>query len=97
MRPEAWLMWVEATGHYLAADETLTRREAADEFLLMGLRLAEGIDLERFHAIAGFALSEDRIADLAAHGLMERTADGRLRATAAGFPLLDAIVADLAA
>jgi putative oxygen-independent coproporphyrinogen III oxidase len=97
LRPEAWLMRVEANGDGLAADEALTRSEAADEFLLMGLRLAEGIDLCRFRAIAGFALSERRIADLAAHGLVETTPDGRLRATAAGFPLLDAIVADLAA
>jgi oxygen-independent coproporphyrinogen-3 oxidase len=96
-RPEAWLMRVEANGHGLAADDTLTRSEAADEFLLMGLRLAEGIDLGRFRAIAGFALSERRVADLAAPGLVQTTADGRLRVTAAGFPLLDAIVADLAA
>lgn len=90
-------MRVEANGHGLADDEPLTRSETADEFLLMGLRLAEGIDLGRFRAIAGFPLNERRIADLAAHGLVETTADGRLRATAAGFPLLDAIVADLAA
>ena len=96
-RPEAWLMRVEANGHGLVADEALTRGEAADEFLLMGLRLAEGIDLGRFRAIAGFALSERHVADLAAHGLVEVTAERRLRATAAGFPLLDAIVADLAA
>jgi oxygen-independent coproporphyrinogen-3 oxidase len=96
-QPEAWLMGVEANGHGLAADEPLTRSETAEEFLLMGLRLAEGIELERFRALAGFPLSERRIADIAAHGLVERTADGRLRATAAGFPLLDAIVADLAA
>jgi hypothetical protein len=31
------------------------------------------------------------------HGLVETTPDGRLRVTAAGFPLLDSIVADLAA
>ena len=43
-RPESWLMRVEANGHGLVTDETLTRSEQADEFLLMGLRLAEGID-----------------------------------------------------
>ena len=35
--------------------------------------------------------------DTAMHGLVETTPHGRLRVTAAGFPLLDAIVADLAA
>src|SRR3954447_11436374 len=40
-RPEAWLMRVEALQHGIITDEVLTRSEVADEFLLMGLRLAE--------------------------------------------------------
>jgi putative oxygen-independent coproporphyrinogen III oxidase len=96
-RPEAWLMRVEATGTGVVTDEALSRVEAADEFLLMGLRLAEGIDLARFAALAGAPLAEKQIAELSTHGLVETTPDGRLRVTAAGFPLLDAIVADLAA
>ena len=75
----------------------LTREEIADEFLLMGLRLAEGIDMERFAAIAGRPLDPDRIAALREHGLIETTAAGRLRVSMAGFPVLDAVVADLAA
>ena len=43
-------MRVEALGHGLVIDETLTREEMADEFLLMGLRLAEGIDPARYDA-----------------------------------------------
>jgi putative oxygen-independent coproporphyrinogen III oxidase len=96
-RPEAWLAQVEAAGHGVVTDEPLVRSEAADEFLLMGLRLAEGIDLERFAALAGAPLAAERIADLVSHELVETTAAGRLRVTAAGFPVLDAIVADLAA
>ena len=96
-RPEAWLMRVEANGHGVTTDEPLTRGETADEFLLMGLRLAEGIDLKRYAALAGAPLAAEQIADLARHGLVETTAAGRLRVTAAGFPVLDAIVADLAA
>jgi oxygen-independent coproporphyrinogen-3 oxidase len=96
-RPEAWLARVEAEGHGLATDEPLSRIEAADEFLLMGLRLAEGIDLARFAALSGAPLAFEQIADLAQHGLIETTGTGRLRVTPAGFPILDAIVADLAA
>jgi putative oxygen-independent coproporphyrinogen III oxidase len=96
-RPEAWLAQIEAKGHGVTTDDALTRSEAADEFLLMGLRLAEGINLERFAALAGFPLEAKQIADLAAHGLIETTAAGQLRVTPAGFPVLDAIVADLAA
>ena len=96
-RPESWLMRVEATGHGLVTDETLTRGERADEFLLMGLRLAEGIDAARFAALAGRPLDARRIATLRDDGFIETTATGRLRVTRAGFPVLDAIVADLAA
>ncbi len=96
-RPEAWLERVEAAGDGLITNEALARSEAADEFLLMGLRLTEGIDPHRFAALAGWPLDRERVDALAGHGLIETMAGGRLRATAAGFPLLDAIVADLAA
>jgi putative oxygen-independent coproporphyrinogen III oxidase len=96
-RPETWLMRVEANGHGLVTDDVLTREEMADEFLLMGLRLAEGIVTARYAALAGRTLDPSRIAMLQEHGLVEATADGRLRVTLPGFPVLDAVVADLAA
>jgi putative oxygen-independent coproporphyrinogen III oxidase len=96
-RPESWLMRVEARGHGLITDEALTREEQADEFLLMGLRLAEGIDPDRYTALAGRPLDEKRIRMLTEEGAVEVAPDGRLRVTPAGFPVLDAVVADLAA
>ena len=90
-------MRVEASGHGIVSDEPLTRGEQADEFLLMGLRLAEGIDPTRYAALAGRTLDPARIAELLGHGLVERDAAGRLRVTREGFPVLDAVVADLAA
>jgi putative oxygen-independent coproporphyrinogen III oxidase len=96
-RPETWLMRVEAFGHGLVTDELLLREEQADEFLLMGLRLAEGIDPARYEALAGRPLDPDRIKSLAQEGALETTPDGRLRVTQSGFPVLDAVVADLAA
>jgi oxygen-independent coproporphyrinogen-3 oxidase len=95
--PERWLELVEARGHGLALDDVLTRIEQADELLLMGLRLAEGIELARYADVAGKPLDPERIADLAQGGLIETAPNGRLRVTAAGFPVLDAVVADLAA
>jgi oxygen-independent coproporphyrinogen-3 oxidase len=95
--PERWLRRVEAEGHGLVTDEPLTRGEQADELLLMGLRLTEGIDPGRYATIAGRQLDAGRIADLCAHGFVEIDGAGRLRVTAAGFPVLDAVVADLAA
>ena len=96
-RPETWLMRVEETGTGLTVKEKLTSGEAADEYLLMGLRLAEGIDPQRYAAFSGHPLDEARIAILGAEGMVERTPDGHLRVTRAGFPVLDAVVADLAA
>jgi putative oxygen-independent coproporphyrinogen III oxidase len=96
-RPESWLARAEKDGHALIADDVLTSEEAADEFLLMGLRLAEGIDLERYTQIAGRAIDLDRIAVLRQNGLIETTSAGRMRVTLSGFPLLDSVVADLAA
>jgi oxygen-independent coproporphyrinogen-3 oxidase len=96
-RPETWLSQVETRGDGLVTDDVLTREERSDEFLLMGLRLAEGIELSRYADVAGRRLDPDRIASLHSHGLIETTAQGRLRVTLPGFPVLDAVVADLAA
>jgi oxygen-independent coproporphyrinogen-3 oxidase len=96
-RPEAWLMRVEANGHGLVTDDCLSSEECADEFLLMGLRLAEGIDPRRYAALSGRPLDSDRIALLREEGAIAVGADGRLRVTRSGFPVLDAVVADLAA
>jgi putative oxygen-independent coproporphyrinogen III oxidase len=96
-RPEAWLMGVEERGTGLTVDEKLTSGETADEYLLMGLRLAEGIDPARYSALSGRALNPKRISILREEGAVETTHDGRLRVTQSGFPLLDAVVADLAA
>ena len=96
-RPESWLMRVESLGHGVVSEEALTREQAADEFLLMGLRLAEGIDPARYARLAGRPLDPRRIALLREQGALETTANGMLRVTLAGFPVLDAVVADLAA
>jgi oxygen-independent coproporphyrinogen-3 oxidase len=95
--PEAWLGRVEAWGDGLETDEVLSQEEESDEMLLMGLRLAEGIDLARFQRIAGKPIDPKRLADLIAHGMVERPTPDRLRATRAGSMVLDAVVADLAA
>jgi putative oxygen-independent coproporphyrinogen III oxidase len=96
-RPEVWLAQVETRGDGLVTDDVLIREEIADEFLLMGLRLAEGIDIARYAALAGRPLDPERIAALCENGMIETTAGGRLRVSASGFPVLDAVVADLAA
>jgi oxygen-independent coproporphyrinogen-3 oxidase len=94
--PETWLDGVEKDGHALVENEALSSEAQGDEMLLMGLRLREGIDPERFRRLTGKPLRAQQIAFLETEGLVETTPEGRLRATPAGFPVLDAIVADLA-
>jgi oxygen-independent coproporphyrinogen-3 oxidase len=96
-RPELWLMRAESLGHGLIVDERLTPNEQADEYLLMGLRLAEGIEPGRFTKLAGRDLDQERISVLHQQGAVETMPSGRLRVTMSGFPVLDAVVADLAA
>ncbi|MGL5446411.1 MAG: radical SAM family heme chaperone HemW [Rhabdaerophilum sp.] len=96
--PEAWLDYVEQDGHGIVSDEPLGNEAESDEFLLMGLRLAEGIDPDRFKLLRGRGFEAARIEALVDEKLIEICPDKRrLRVTPKGFPVLDAIVADLAA
>ncbi|MCX5494871.1 radical SAM family heme chaperone HemW [Kaistia dalseonensis] len=95
--PEKWLARVESWGDGIETDDVLTPEESGDELLLMGLRLVEGIDLRRYKAISGRSLDHGRMADLIAHGMVERIGDHHVRATRSGSFVLDAVVADLAA
>ncbi len=95
-QPEAWLAQVEHDGHGRSVLEPLTRAEQADELLLMGLRLGEGVDLARLADIGGVAPSEDTIAGLERLDLIERFAGGqKLRARGAGRFVLNALVAEI--
>jgi oxygen-independent coproporphyrinogen-3 oxidase len=95
--PETWLERVENYGHGLTEFTTLSAEETADEFLLMGLRLREGIDPERYRAFAGRRLDSRRVSDLVGDGLIAGHLGARIAVTPSGFPVLDAVVADLAA
>ena len=95
--PETWLERVERAGNGIVEEEFLTAEAEGDEFLLMGLRLKEGIDPTRYAALSGHPLDEERIRALEAHGFLVRPTPQRLAVTREGFPVLDAVVADLAA
>lgn len=95
--PETWLENVETHGHGKVEDQGLSEEEQGDEFLLMGLRLTEGIDLQRYEKIACRAIDPRRLSALIEHGMVEKIDETRIRATRDGFMVLDAVVADLAA
>ncbi len=72
--PEAWVSRVEEHGHGFTEQTNLSRAEQADEMLLMGLRLREGVDLDRLAALGGLAPSKQTIDGLVGLGLLERLA-----------------------
>jgi len=94
--PEIWWQQVMVQNHGMEIADPLERFEHADEFLLMGLRLAEGLSLTRFEEIAGHKIDPDQISFLTSIGMLEQISETHVRATLKGFLVLDAVVADLA-
>lgn len=95
-KPEAWLDLVERNGHGMVDQDVLDREEQADELLLMGLRLREGVDLARWQQLSKRDPDPAREQTLLEHGFIERIGNSRLRCTPKGMLILDAVVADLA-
>ena len=93
--PETWLSMVEAAGNGIAEQTDLAPEEQADELLLMGLRVVEGVDIARWSALAGKPLDTEREAFLIDLGLVERIGNHRLRATPSGMLVLNRVVAEL--
>jgi len=95
-QPERWLASVENHGHGIVEEEYLERPQQADEMLLMGLRLHEGLDIARYELVAEKPLPQCRIAELQNEGLIETVDNARLRATVKGRILLDYTIGKLA-
>ena len=94
--PENWLKLVNINNHGMVENDVLTSEETADEMLLMGLRLREGLDIMRYERITGTTIDPERVTDMIEHGMVEELEGNRLRATPAGWLVLDAVIADLA-
>ncbi|MFA5957485.1 radical SAM family heme chaperone HemW [Hyphomicrobium sp.] len=69
--PEAWVGRVEADGNGFVELTGLAQAEQADELLLMGLRLAEGVDLARLAELGGVCPSAAAIEELTGLGLLQ--------------------------
>ena len=97
-KPENWLAAVAKSGHGVSETRGLELREQAAEAMLMGLRLAEGVDLVAM--AARFGLPEDALCDprktafYGEQGLVWRRGS-RMGVTEAGMPLLDALLGEL--
>ena len=96
-KPENFLSGMRRNGHGMVEEEPLTKAEAADEALVMGLRLTEGIDPRAMEQRFGKPVIDDvAVSRLIVSGHLEREGS-RLRTTASGRLLLDRVLAEIAA
>ena len=89
--PSAWLDAVEKHGAGELPREDIGALARAQEYVLMSLRLSEGLDLARLQAISGHSLPQAAVSDLCALGLIVTDA-GRVRATGQGRLVLNAVI-----
>ncbi len=92
--PAKWLVQVEAQGHGLIARETIAPASAAEEMLMMGLRLNEGVSLKRFEEVSTRKIDPERISFFAEKNLITVTAD-QLTTTPSGRLVLNRLLAEL--
>ena len=91
--PKRWLD-AAASGATEKPRELLTTEDQGSEFLMMGLRLKEGVDLRRYEALSGAPLSTKKITQMQDIGMISRDKD-QLYVTDQGFMVLNAILAEL--
>ncbi len=94
--PKRWMGQVLELGHGFESMDKLSRGEMADETLLMGLRLTQGIDLASLRTLCGLGVRPQKIDELVSAGLCEMSAnDEFLRASDRGICVLNQIVGQL--
>jgi putative oxygen-independent coproporphyrinogen III oxidase len=89
--PTAWLEAVEMRGSGELPRDEIGPVARAQEYVLMGLRLSEGLDLARLEAISGLSLPAAALSDLSALDLIT-TGDGRVTATPRGRMVLNGVI-----
>ena len=92
--PENWLRGVELNGTSTIDDEVINHIDQASEYLMMSLRLIEGVDMERYKKISGVALDNKLIDKNIENGLI-KVINNNLIATQPGRIILNTLIKDL--
>ena len=93
LMPNAWLTAAEA-GNGENFRRVLAQQEQAEEYLMMGLRIQQGIDIKRFNELSDRPLDGSVLDNLCALGMVEPS-DTHLRVTPNGRMVLNAVIKDL--
>ncbi|WP_209940034.1 radical SAM family heme chaperone HemW [Ruegeria sp. HKCCE4148] len=93
LNPQRWLDAAERGGGEKGRT-TLSLEDQASEYLMMGMRISEGLDIDRWELLAGRKLSEDTVDHLIGIKMIEHE-NGRLRATSDGRAVLNAVIREL--
>ncbi|WP_417240291.1 radical SAM family heme chaperone HemW [Celeribacter halophilus] len=93
LAPTSWLQSLTEKGHGENPREVLSGYDQAVEYLMMGLRITEGIDLNRLSSLLGneFTFKNKYLIE---DGFIS-TENGRLSITGKGRPVLNAIIREL--
>lgn len=89
--PAGWLI-----GENRETRDALSGPDQASEFLLMGLRLSEGVDLARYQALAGYRIDQDKLTHLQDIGMISQVGE-RISVTNQGFTVLNGVLRELLA
>ncbi|MEJ5217959.1 radical SAM family heme chaperone HemW [Cognatishimia sp. D5M38] len=91
--PNKWLEAAEAGGAE-SQRRSISHADQSDEMMMMGLRLREGVDLDRWGLLSNRSLNEDRISHMEAIGMLRREGS-RLFATQDGRMVLNTLLAEI--
>lgn len=94
-RPSDYIDAVRENGISLILESALSGEEAADEALLMGIRIDEGVDMQRVASLRGRPINPKALGWLTEEALVE-VRDGRVRLTPRGRIVANTIAAELA-
>ncbi|WP_377191890.1 radical SAM family heme chaperone HemW [Ruegeria meonggei] len=93
LSPNAWLTAVK-NGSGEKERTELSRQDQANEYLMMGMRITDGLDIDRFEILSGQPLRQDKLSDLIEYGMVTHT-DEHLVATKNGRAVLNAVIREL--
>ncbi len=90
--------WLNAVGNGSGEKERseLSSEDQASEYLMMGLRISEGLDIDRYENLAGAQLPPEKVAELIEYGMVTVN-DGKLQPTKDGRAVLNAVIRELLA